>query len=187
MKTISILAISVATAILLPSAATAQSYTGNFSALGTQGNGQGSYYFIGQNASQQFSATGLATVTQLDIGLVGGMGGFYATDALTLTFQINGVTIGTTTYNPGDSASRQLSFVFGPIASGSTNYTLAAFVSEPICDGCGALRLSSRNNFQLITAAIPEPSSWAMMLVGFGALGFALRRSRRVRGMVLPG
>ena len=28
-------------------------------------------------------------------------------------------------------------------------------------------------------SAVPEPSTWAMMLVGFGALGFGLRRSRR--------
>ncbi len=187
MKKISILAIAGAAAILSPAAATAQSYGGNFSALGTQGNGQGSYYFIGQGASQQFSATGLATVSQFDIGLVGGIGGFYASDALTLTFQISGITIGTTTYTPGDAASRQLSFVFGPIASASTNYTLAAFVSEPVCDGCGALRLSSQNNFQLITAAIPEPSSWGMMLIGFGAMGFALRRSRISRRRILLG
>lgn len=28
------------------------------------------------------------------------------------------------------------------------------------------------------TAAVPEPATWAMMLLGFGALGFALRRNR---------
>jgi hypothetical protein len=26
---------------------------------------------------------------------------------------------------------------------------------------------------------VPEPSTWAMMLLGFGAIGFALRRGRR--------
>lgn len=29
------------------------------------------------------------------------------------------------------------------------------------------------------TAAVPEPATWAMMLMGFGAMGFALRRNRR--------
>jgi hypothetical protein len=28
-------------------------------------------------------------------------------------------------------------------------------------------------------AAVPEPSTWAMVLLGFGAIGFAMRRSRR--------
>jgi hypothetical protein len=28
-------------------------------------------------------------------------------------------------------------------------------------------------------AAVPEPATWAMMLLGFAGLGFAFRRSRR--------
>lgn len=31
----------------------------------------------------------------------------------------------------------------------------------------------------LVTGGVPEPATWAMMLVGFGATGFALRRTRR--------
>lgn len=30
-----------------------------------------------------------------------------------------------------------------------------------------------------LTASVPEPSTWAMMLLGFGAIGMAARRSRR--------
>lgn len=32
--------------------------------------------------------------------------------------------------------------------------------------------------------AVPEPSTWAMMLLGFGAIGFAMRRSKVVRTSV---
>jgi hypothetical protein len=35
-----------------------------------------------------------------------------------------------------------------------------------------------------VQPAVPEPSTWAMMLFGFGALGFAMRR-RRKDGRVL--
>jgi hypothetical protein len=30
-----------------------------------------------------------------------------------------------------------------------------------------------------MTTAVPEPGTWAMMLVGFGAMGVAMRRRRR--------
>jgi len=30
-----------------------------------------------------------------------------------------------------------------------------------------------------VVAAVPEPASWAMMLIGFGAIGFTLRFRRR--------
>ena len=32
------------------------------------------------------------------------------------------------------------------------------------------------DNLQLNGAAVPEPATWAMMLLGFGAVGFAMRR-----------
>ncbi len=35
--------------------------------------------------------------------------------------------------------------------------------------------------FSLFAAEVPEPSSWVIMLLGFGALGIALRRSRARR------
>ena len=33
--------------------------------------------------------------------------------------------------------------------------------------------------FTTVAAAVPEPSAWALMLMGFGALGGALRSHRR--------
>jgi hypothetical protein len=44
------------------------------------------------------------------------------------------------------------------------------------------LRLnSSQNAFEIDNIAVttvPEPGTWAMMLLGFGALGFAIRRRK---------
>jgi opacity protein-like surface antigen len=34
--------------------------------------------------------------------------------------------------------------------------------------------------FTLLTPSVPEPATWAMMLMGFGAMGVALRRSRKL-------
>lgn len=35
-----------------------------------------------------------------------------------------------------------------------------------------------------LTSAVPEPSTWAMMLFGFGAIGWSMRRSRRVKALL---
>jgi hypothetical protein len=36
-------------------------------------------------------------------------------------------------------------------------------------------------NFLFTTSAVPEPASWAMMLIGFGGLGAVLRERRLYR------
>jgi PEP-CTERM motif-containing protein len=35
-----------------------------------------------------------------------------------------------------------------------------------------------------ITQAVPEPATWAMMLLGFGAIGFAMRRRKPAQALV---
>jgi PEP-CTERM motif len=64
---------------------------------------------------------------------------------------------------------------FGPNIDLTFGYTL-------IADGPGGF------SFDLaIGGAVPEPSTWAMMLVGFAGLGFAGYRSRWRRAAVGPG
>lgn len=36
-----------------------------------------------------------------------------------------------------------------------------------------------RGSFGLVEAPVPEPSTWAMMLFGFGAVGFGMRRRKQ--------
>ena len=38
-----------------------------------------------------------------------------------------------------------------------------------------------------IGGAVPEPAAWALFVLGFGALGFAMRRDRRARASVSYG
>ena len=47
--------------------------------------------------------------------------------------------------------------VFSQVVNGSQDLTFSATISAPV----------------------PEPATWAMMLAGFGALGFAMRRHPR--------
>jgi hypothetical protein len=37
---------------------------------------------------------------------------------------------------------------------------------------------SEFRNFAFVTSGVPEPASWAMLLIGFGGIGFAMRRRR---------
>ena len=51
--------------------------------------------------------------------------------------------------------------------------------------------VGSQNNYDLVSLAIPvnggvpEPATWAMMLLGFGGIGMAMRRSRRRGGALM--
>ena len=66
---------------------------------------------------------------------------------------------------------------FTPLFGGGTSYV-------EIKSAGGSSVDAILDNFKLTTSAnlttpVPEPSTWAMMLLGFGAIGFALRRRRR--------
>jgi hypothetical protein len=55
----------------------------------------------------------------------------------------------------------------------ATNYTLGGTFTTQ--DGS----VAQRANFAPV-AAVPEPATWAMMLMGFGAMGVSLRRRRKL-------
>ena len=61
-----------------------------------------------------------------------------------------------------------------PITLDAAQYTLSINGNN---SGAGSLG----GSITISQAAVPEPSTWGMMLFGFGAAGFALRRSRRRR------
>ena len=60
------------------------------------------------------------------------------------------------------------------------NFTSA---SGPFAFSINDVGISSNSATQIISgqiqAAVPEPGTWAMMLVGFGAIGYSMRRRRK--------
>jgi hypothetical protein len=50
-----------------------------------------------------------------------------------------------------------------------------------------SLTLPASSNVYLFTSTpgVPEPGTWAMMLLGFGGIGMAMRRSRRPSGALM--
>lgn len=70
------------------------------------------------------------------------------------------------TYNIADAGNYVLAF-------GVSNWTDTAYDSGMAFSGITVAGLPVGN-------AVPEPGTWAMMLLGFGAVGFAMRRRRAV-------
>ena len=73
----------------------------------------------------------------------------------------------------------------GNQAPGAQNGRLTFYAGAG--DAITGIRLvSSRNSLEIdnigIISAVPEPGTWAMMLIGFGAIGFTMRRQRRSQG-----
>ncbi|MEO7410613.1 MAG: PEPxxWA-CTERM sorting domain-containing protein [Sphingomicrobium sp.] len=68
---------------------------------------------------------------------------------------------------------------------GFTNFSgLAGTFDRLTFDGIngeGGFQLDNIN-LRAVEGAVPEPSTWAMMLIGFGAVGYSMRRRRRSGG-----
>ncbi len=66
-------------------------------------------------------------------------------------------------------------------ASNTFNVTIAPeYQAQVHAELAPSLALADGGNLAIVTAVVPEPSTWAMMIAGFGAAGAMLRRRRRV-------
>lgn len=70
------------------------------------------------------------------------------------------------------------------VSGNGLGFTTAAGTSANLFDSAGQYRINTTNPFQsgfvtatsTAVAAVPEPASWAMLILGMGAVGFAMRR-----------
>ena len=76
----------------------------------------------------------------------------------------------------GDPATGSFTLTYG---SNVSDLTLQDFYVR--YQGLTGLNgIGSATGREVVTPPVPEPSTWAMMLFGFGALGFAMRRRRQL-------
>jgi len=70
------------------------------------------------------------------------------------------------------------------LAPGTTTFTPTAIGSytATVFGDPGALGARSVSTFGVTVAAVPEPETWAMMLVGMGLVGWQLRRKAKASG-----
>ena len=132
------------------------------------------------------NATGAAAQVFIDSFTAGGFSSF-PTDAAAWSSVFNnsftvtgGAITGATFHSSRNNNGFDQLFINIPIgyANGNTNY-----VSTGVDN---AISIWNNNGFSgvtfatLDTSAVPEPATWAMMLVGFGGMGAALRSRRKV-------
>ena len=117
--------------------------------------------FIG---SDQFSFSNVA-------GIFGGIAGTASTisfgNGIFASLSINAANLGFTQFNAPTL------FTGSP---NSPTFLTGTFTLINPFFGNGTLTISPVT----VAAAVPEPATWAMMLVGFGAMGGALRRRQKV-------
>lgn len=85
-------------------------------------------------------------------------------------------------------------YLTGMFVSGNgLGFTTAAGTNANLFDSVGRYRINTTNPFQsgfvtatssAVAAAVPEPATWLMMILGFGGIGFAIRRRSKVRTTV---
>ena len=126
----------------------------------TNGGGFTDYEF-----SAQFNITGQDPNAFLTIGytLIGGGSGSFAFNTALCSACAN--------LQYGNSANRDFRLNAG---AGNAFASLYLTSTSPMFE-------VKQNDIRLaVTNPVPEPSTWAMMLIGFGAAGYGLRRRRRV-------
>ena len=120
-----------------------------------------------------------ATLTAANNLLVGasytptasGCGSFFGVDPNTAaqSYGANGLYFGGTCAGIYDTLSTSLNTTVGQ--SYTLRFDLSVFGSAP-----NGVRVSTG---ALTTGAVPEPATWAMMLVGFAGIGMSVRRRRK--------
>ena len=147
-------------------------FTGNESLTTTQSNGQARISGTDGNLTQlNFGLGSGATFNEVEFNLNALADGF-----VTLTFLGTGGTTLRVTDPLAISINGQN--YFGGFGAGFASVSINSTVQ------LGDVRQVRLGGITTLQTAVPEASTWAMMLIGFGAVGYGLRKGRRERAIL---
>jgi hypothetical protein len=110
----------------------------------------------------------IADITSLTVGPVSYSPFFVLTDGV--TFSLTSIT----------SIDRSVSGILSFVGTGTFTGSIGGVAFDPTP---GKFTFSTQGGnvttFSASTTAVPEPATWALMLLGFGGIGMAMRRRRR--------
>lgn len=138
-------------------------------------NGQGQATILGDPLMENLTVTFAKSWEKVTFNLLSpqGSGGQFLSN---FTLLVNGAVLFSKTPNPGDLACN-----FCIVDNGENKFTVSgpgisslAFVFNPAVGSAKQFRVEGVFN----SSAVPEPSTWAMMIAGFGLAGAAIRRRR---------
>jgi len=99
------------------------------------------------------------------------------------TYTLSGDVTGVTTFYAGSASDVQASGSYGSYWTDASYSKLAQLLAPGSYSfsitGDGVGGIPAGLGVRLDSAAVPEAATWALMLVGFGGIGVALRRSQR--------
>lgn len=72
------------------------------------------------------------------------------------------------------------SYVSGSVLSGVATYANSTLASLRLTQGSYLFNLINGDTITVNVGAVPEPATWALMTLGMAAVGFAMRRRRKV-------
>lgn len=155
-------------ALFLASAANALPTTLQFSNVAADGSFSGTFSDTGISAgtftdtySFTFPATGLAGATISSIFT-----------SQSNNVDLTSVTLDGTAFNIGSTGQVEFRYL--------SNFPVVSGLQTLIVSGISGGNASYAGTLAF-TPAVPEPATWAMMLIGFAMTGFAMRRRRAVR------
>ena len=131
---------------------------------------------LGATVLRQVTGTPVAGAARQNFWYDFDLAGLTLTDGATYTAVVSATTdrLGLV-YGPAANATVD-GYAGGQLLTSKPAFNAASNCTKGICDA--NFRFTSSG---ATSGAVPEPATWAMLMLGFGAVGYALRRARGVR------